>query len=193
MDIKEVIKIIKEVKLHGISVITKTCKYTWPQLMQALQTLIAYAQHLKKYEYLTPMGSEFADCPENVYEYIKDRLKSDLEAKKENVLLKRKLAQQEPLQRITGQKIMKAIDEALGYYGIGTKLTTPEIEKIEKFLDNKFGSQKVDEGKILKELTGSYRVAVHNHIKAPQFAIDMEDTELETTLKAIKKSLEEGV
>ena len=51
---------------------------------------------LKKYEELTPQGSEFANDSENVYEYIKERLNSASEAKKEVVRLKRELAKSIP-------------------------------------------------------------------------------------------------
>jgi len=49
-------------------------------------------EYLKKYEYLTPNGSEFINNPQRVYEYIKERLNSAGEAKKEVVRLKRRLA-----------------------------------------------------------------------------------------------------
>ena len=46
-------------------------------------------KRLKQYEGLTPQGSEFANCPENVYDHIKWRLDKELELAKKNVRLKR--------------------------------------------------------------------------------------------------------
>ena len=43
----------------------------------------------KQYEELTPQGSEFANSPQNVYEYIKWRLDNEGKAMKKNVKLKR--------------------------------------------------------------------------------------------------------
>jgi len=40
MDIKEAVEIVEELKLHGISVVKESRRYTWSQVKQALQTLI---------------------------------------------------------------------------------------------------------------------------------------------------------
>ena len=47
------------------------------------------------------------------------------------------------------------------------------------------GYEVLDVEKIAKELIKLYRVALYNYKKDPQFAIDMEDMEIKTTLRQI--------
>jgi len=65
---------------------------------------------LKKYERLTPQGSEFADEPETVYQYLSERLGKYHEVMKTNVLLKRKLRE---LPELDEEKIVEHLKQTV--------------------------------------------------------------------------------
>jgi len=75
------------------------------KMMTKLEFFPVKDNYLKKYEELTPMGSEFADNPRRVYEYIKERLQSAGEAKKENVRLRRELAGQDKVELDINERV----------------------------------------------------------------------------------------
>ncbi len=64
-----------------------------PAQRERIRVLEKENEELKKYEALTPQGSEFANNPQNVYDYIKHRLDNEGVCMKEKVRLKRELSQ----------------------------------------------------------------------------------------------------
>ena len=67
---------------------------------------------LKKYEELTPQGSEFANDPENVFLYIGDRLHNEGHYAKANVRLKR-----------TNAELLEALKETVKFLNDGDNTT----------------------------------------------------------------------
>ena len=98
---------------------------------------------LKKYEELTPQGSEFANDPENVYKYIKESLNSAGEAKKEVVRLRRKLAKSIPTSKEVEEAVKIAINSSRIFCEFAWKSTLlgefnskeEQIEYIQKMED----------------------------------------------------------
>ena len=102
---------------------------------------------LKKYEELTPQGSEFANDSENVYEYIKERLNSASEAKKEVVRLKRELAKSIPTSKEVEEADIEELAEQLH------KWYLLAIAWVKKFKDGEPFSHNPDAQKEYKDLS----------------------------------------